>query len=305
MKITTILFFLPFLMTAQQDETLKNGKYLAIPYPLGYNVIPNLGRVSTEFVLGGFKKPAERMIQLAMSVVDGFNPLGSSSIAQTIAPTIADPIIAMAENKDFTGKNIFKEDFNKMKPTAGWTRTKDTASDIAKGLSYSINYATGGGKYGIGALSPTPDQIDYLIGQATGGVGRETNKLYQAGKTVVSGEELPEYKIPVAGRFYGSTTGQASEVSKFYNSLKRIGAHASTLKEMEDAGDQMARVEYLQENPDARLVKQADKASLELGFLKRQKRDAVEKGDKERVKKLEAQITAKVQHWNQKLQEKE
>jgi hypothetical protein len=30
MKITTILFFLPFLMTAQQDETLKNGKYLAI-----------------------------------------------------------------------------------------------------------------------------------------------------------------------------------------------------------------------------------------------------------------------------------
>jgi len=283
---------------------LPNGKYVAIPYPLGYHVIPNLGRVTTEFVLGGFKDPAKRLLQLGGSVIDGFNPLGSSSLSQTIAPTVADPIIALAENKDFTGKNIYKEDFNAMKPTAGWTRTKDTASDLAKGLSYGINYVTGGGKYQIGASSPTPDQIDYLIGQATGGLGREINKAYQAGKSVVSGEELPAYKVPVAGRFYGSTTGQASETSKFYSSLKRIGAHASAIKEMEEAKDGDAKMEYLRDNPDAKLVAKADKASRELGYLKRQKREAMEKGDKEKVQRLEQQITTKVKLWNQQLEEK-
>ena len=280
-------------------------KYVSIPMPLGFHVIPNIGRITTEFALSGFKKPGTRMAQLAGLVMDAFNPLGSSSVLQTMTPTIVDPIAALAENKDFTGKSIYKEDFNKMKPTAGWTRTKDTASDLSKGLSYGINYITGGGKYGIGLASPTPDQIDYLIGQATGGVGRESIKLWQAGKAPVTGEELPLYKVPVAGRFVGETTGQASEMSKFYSNLKRIGEHDAVLDEMKNAKDGMARLRYMEENPDARLVSQADKASRELGYLKRQKRDALEKNEKERVKLIDMRINAAVKRWNERLSPKE
>jgi hypothetical protein len=237
--------------------------------------------------------------------MDGFNPLGSASWSQMVTPTVLDPVIALSENKDFTGKNIYKEDFNKMKPTAGWTRTKDTASDFGKWLAYGLNYASGGGKYEIGVLSPTPDQIDYLVGQVTGGVGRESLKLWQAAKTPFTGEELPMYKVPVAGRFVGETTGQASATSRFYNNLKRIGEHSGVLKEMEDAKDFEAKREYLAENPDAKLVDLADKASRELGYLKRQKRDALEKGDKEKVKMLEGRITTKVNLWNSRLGQKE
>ncbi len=280
------------------------GKYLSLPMPLGFHVIANLGRIPTEFMLAGFKKPGDRLVQLFRVIGDGFNPIGSSTLLQMVTPTIVDPLAALAENKDWSGKSIYKEDFNKMEPTAGWTRKKDTASDLSKWLSYSTNYITGGGKYGIGIASPTPDQIDYLIGQATGGVGRESLKLWQAAKTPLTGEALPMYKIPVAGRFVGNTTGQESQASKFYDNLKRIGEHDSALKEIKRARDSQAYAEYMRENPDARQVKMADKASRDVSLLKKQKREALEKGDSGRVALIERQLESRIGYYNKVLSER-
>ena len=53
---------------------------------------------------------------------------------------------------------------------------KDSASTVGKGLSKAINAVTGGTEYRPGAWSPTPDQIDFVIGQLTGGIGRELLK---------------------------------------------------------------------------------------------------------------------------------
>jgi hypothetical protein len=280
------------------------GKYISLPMPLGFHVIPNLGRIPTEFILNGFRKPGDRLVQLFRVVADAFNPIGSSTPLQMVTPTIVDPLAALAENKDWSGKSIYKEDFNKMEPTAGWTRKKDTASDISKWLSYGINYVSGGGKYGIGVASPTPDQIDYLIGQGTGGVGRESLKLWQAAKAPLTGEELPMYKIPIAGRFVGTTTGQASEMSKFYDNLKRIGEHDSALKEIKRARDSQAYTEYMRENPDARMVKVADKASRDVSLLKKQKRDALEKGDAKQVANIERQLESRIGYYNKLLSER-
>jgi len=286
---------------------LPDGKYISIPYPMGFHVIPNIGRIATEFALGGFKNPGQRLVDMFSMVLDGFNPIGGSSggVSQLISPTVTDPFVALSENKDWTGKSIYKEDFNKMHPTAGWTRKKDSASIISNWLAYGVNYLTGGGKYEIGLLSPTPDQLDYIIGQATGGVGRESLKAWQFGATATSGEEMPMYKVPVAGRFVGETTGQASETSKFYNNLKRIGEHKSALDEMKDARDLPAMMAYRKANPDAMLVKQADEAASDINKLKRRKRELLEKNTgKEQIKMIDAQLTARVKLWNTRLSAK-
>jgi hypothetical protein len=283
---------------------LPEGKYLSVPYPLGFHVIPNIGRVASEFVLGGFKNPGKRLVDMFSMIMDGFNPIGGSSggVSQMLSPTVTDPLVALSENKDWTGKSIYKEDFNSMHPTAGWTRKKDTASNLSRWLAYGINYLTGGGKYEIGLLSPTPDQLDYLIGQGTGGVGRESLKAWQFGATAATGENMPMYKVPIAGRFVGETTGQASETSKFYNNLKRIGEHKAALDEMQKARDLSAMIEYRKENPDAALVKQADKASTDISELKRRKRELLEKGSSpEQIKLMEAVITTRVKRYNEML----
>ena len=278
-------------------------KVVNVPMPLGFHVLPNIGRITAEWMMSGFKNPGKRLTNLASVILDSFNPIGSGTLAQTLSPTIGDPIVALSENKDWTGKSIYKEDFDKLHPTPGWTRTKDTASPPARWFAKAANYVTGGGKYGIGMWSPTPDVLDYLVGQGTGGTGRELLKVAQYTSAKASGEELPMHKVPFGvGRFIGETNGQSSEVNRFYGNLQRIGEHKSALNEMKHAGDGSAIREYLAENPDARLVQVADKAQREIAYLRRQKREVLEKGgNPERVKMLDQRITATAALYNQVL----
>lgn len=282
---------------------LKNGKYLTVPMPLGFNIIPNISRITTEFALGGFKNPTKHLAHLIDQFADTFNPIGNAGFSlQTITPTAIDPLAALTENRDWTGKPIAKEDSNSMAPTPGYARAKDTASAISKTLSYWINLASGGTKYTPGLISPTPDQLDYLIGQATGGVGREALKIEQTVTSTMTGEELPPNKVPFFGRFYGDTKGQSGISSKFYDNLKTLNVHEAEIKgRRKDRGDVMG---YLRDNPDARLVNLANDAERDIQRLKKQKRELLEKdAPKERVKLKEQQITARMDRFNKRVEE--
>lgn len=282
---------------------IGGDKYVSIPMPLGFHVIPNLARIPTEWALGGFRDTPKRLAQLVGLFADAFNPIGSAGLSlQTLAPTIIDPLAALAENRDWTGKPIAKKDFNSMQPTAGHTRAKDTATPWGRAIAYGVNWVTGGTDYKPGMASPTPDQIDYLIGQATGGVGREVSKLSQVAGSTVSGEELPLYKIPLLGRFVGTTAGQAAESGRFYENLKQIGEHDAELSGLKKDRRMAEYQEYMRDNPEARLVPIADRTYREVSKLIRMKRDALKAGaSTERIKMLDQQITARMAAFNQRV----
>lgn len=284
---------------------LANGKYLTVPLPLGFNVIPNASRVLTEFALSGFREPSKRVAQIAGSLLEMFNPIGNAGWSvQTIAPTVADPLVALAENRDWTGKPIAKKDRSDLAPTPGHTRAKETASWIAKELSYYLNLASGGTKYKPGLISPTPDQIDYLIGQATGGVGRELLKVEQTLSSTVSGEELPTYKVPVLGRFYGDTKSGAAESERFYENLKRLNEHEAEIKGR--AKNRENPSQYVRENPEARLVGMANQAERDVQKLRQLRRELVDKGaEATRVKLLEERIKMRMKQFNDRVKRAE
>ncbi|MBL8440234.1 MAG: hypothetical protein JNK96_03355, partial [Betaproteobacteria bacterium] len=97
---------------------IGDGKYISLPMPLGFHVLPNLGRIPVEFVMSGFREPARRISDLVAIFADTFNPIGNAGLSlQTIAPTVVDPFAALAENKDWTGKPIAKMDMNANSPT--------------------------------------------------------------------------------------------------------------------------------------------------------------------------------------------
>jgi len=74
------------------------------------------------------------------------------------------------------------------------------------------------------------------------------------------------------------------------------------MAEMKDARDGDALMRYLERNPDARLVQMADKAQREIGYLRRQKRELIEKGaGKERVRIVEDRITGLTARYNERL----
>lgn len=280
---------------------IGGGKYASIPMPLGFHVIPSTSRILTEWALSGFKDTTRRFGDFMALFADTFNPIGNAGWSmQTLAPTALDPLAALAENRDWTGKPIAQEDFNSLRPTPGHARAKDTASELSRVLSYWFNFASGGTDYKPGLISPTPDQIDYLIGQVTGGVGREYLKAEQTAMSVLTGEELPPHKIPLLGRFYGDTTGQSSESARFYNNLREINLHRAEVEgRRRDRGDVAG---YLRENPSARLALGGPVAvENQVRKLRKAKEEAVEAGQSARVRLIEGQITTVMRKFNERV----
>lgn len=282
---------------------IGDKKYITVPMPLGFHAIPNIGRLSTEFALGGFKKPAEYTVKLFSVFAEAFNPIGNAGMSlQTIAFTPLDPLAALAENRDWTGKPIYKEDFSKLSPTPGFSRNKDTASDPAKWIAEAINTISGGNKYVPGMASPTADQIDYLFGQVTGGVGREASKMNQSIRAGLTGEDLPPHKIPLVGRFYGNSENQSSQGNAFYSNLKRINEVEAELKGRRK--DHLPLDEFKAENPEYRLVERANLMERLVSKQRKLKSELIEKdAPKDQVKVIDERITKLMAGFNQRVKD--
>jgi len=280
-----------------------DGKYITIPMPLGFNLIPNFSRVVTEVFLSGGKNIPKKLAGLLEATLDGLNPIGGGTFAQILSPTIADPIIAISENQDAFGRRIAKKDISGLTPTPGYLRTKETATIWSKELSKFLNYASGGTEFKKGLFSPTPDQLDYLIGQGTGGIGREISKGSQSLGTLYTGEELASYKIPLVSRFYGDTKESASEANKFYTNITRINEHGLEIKGYRTHPGSGNIGEYIKENPEARLVGMASHTAQMLQNINAQKKKALERDlPKERIKQLEDLAKLHMKRFNDRVE---
>jgi hypothetical protein len=276
--------------------------YLSIPMPMGFNLLPNLGRSMTEYALGGFKGTAKRSLDIVGMFADNFNPIGNSGLSmQTLAPTALDPLVALTENRDFTGRPIARVSHNKAIP--GFTQHKDAATALSKLMAETINSVTGGNAYVAGALSPTPDQIDYLLDQALGGVGREAAKLEMSGKALFNGESVPTYKVPLLGRLFGNAASQASEGNAFYANTDKLNALETEIKGMRKDGKNVEAAELARSHPEAALMATANVIERQIQRLRREKRSLVEQGvSRETVRAKEDQITAAMARLNRAME---
>lgn len=279
-----------------------NHTYLMFPMPLGFNVLPNLGRIPTELALNGGRRIGTRITDLLTVLVDSANPLGSATLAQMIAPTVVDPIVALSENKNFAGFPIAKEDTNPLQPTPGFARAKDTSSHVARGIAKGINYATGGTKYTPGLLSPTPDQIDYIFGTLTGGAGRELNKVYQSTEMLATGKDIPESKKPVVGRFFGTTDDEIATAARFWTNVKDLNSLEMEIKGRAKDGEDPA--EFIGKNPEAGIIRQANRFERQISKM-RSERHRIEFDEKiteqertTQLKGIDADITNAMGEFN-------
>ena len=274
-----------------------DGSYIAIPYPLGLHFLPNIGRLAVETGMHGH--PGKHFANMAAVVADAFNPLGGGELSlQTIAPTVLDPAVALATNKDAFGRPIYKED-RSTSPTTGLSRSREQSTAINKSVAEAINYITGGTEDTKGFLSPTADQLDYLTGQVTGGAGREVMKLAQTTKAIAEGdtENLPSYQIPLAGRFYGNVESPAANSQHFYDNVTRMAEHEATIKGMRERKENVA--EYIRDNPESKLWQQANNAENQISAITKQKKAAIKRGESdEKLKKFDERKQAIMTRFN-------
>jgi hypothetical protein len=288
-----------------------DGTYKVFPMPLGYSMFPGFGRLVTEYILAqnniiySNKSAADVAVDIMSMSVDAFNPFGSGSLWQMAMPTLADPFAALSANKDSFGRPIYKED-RATNPTPGYMRSRESASAVGQFIAEFLNYVSSpaGTKYTKGAISPTADEIDYLIGQATGGVGRETMKVAQYVGAIASGEteEVPTYKVPIVGKFLGETGTPASTSAIFYDNVVRLAKHENEIKQL--IKNKESTVDYKAEHPEWKYFNRANYLENQISIINKQIKVAQERGrPEETIKKLKDRKTALMKKFNEQVKE--
>jgi hypothetical protein len=281
--------------------------YIILPMPPGLNVFPGIGRIITEAVLiqtGDLKSNkgvGDKALSIGSLILDSFNPLGAGSLTQMLAPTFVDPLFALSANKDAFGRPIYKKDMP-TQPTPGYERSKPTATFISQGLSEFLNWMTSpiGTKHTKGLISPTADEIDYLAGQYFGGFSREIIKGVGSIKAGLEGEEVPAYKIPVAGKLYGETKTPAAISSKFYDNVAQMAEYEHEIKQRQKNKEPVSQ--YMKDNPSARLWQQANSIEAAVNKLNKEKKLAVERNaSNETIKRYDDQKVKLMKQFNDRV----
>ena len=276
----------------------EGGKYISIPMPLGFNAFVNFGRILTAAGMDGGKRPAKYAGDMIGMIGDSFNPFGSSdSLAQTLAPSVADPFVATAMNKDAFGRPIYRED-RANKPTPGYLRSSEGASTLSLTISKILNQISGGTEYQKGHISPTADEIDYLAGQFGGGTYREAKKVGEFVKAKAEGEEVAPYKVPLAGRFMGDTGSDANARSTFYQNVTQLSKYEDEIKgRAKNHQDVQA---FLKEHPEARLYSVANSVENEIIQMNKLRKEMIARGaSQDQLKRLNEMKIQRMRQFNE------
>ena len=280
-----------------------DGKYIMIPYPLGLNILPSLGRTISDAalrsagVITGTKSAGERAADVLGVFSDAFNPLGGGTLIQTMTPTIADPFVAVAQNKDAFGRPISREDMPS-RPTPGYLRSRENASAAGNLIAEALNRISGGTEFQKGQISPTADDLDYLAGQALGGAYREAKKGVETVKSGFTGEEQPLHKIPVVGKMVGDINDPASVAAQFYQNIKTMYGYKQEIqgrmKERQDVG------EFLRETPEARLWSAAENFENRISELNKTRKEMIKReAAPELIKRIDDTKTRAMNQFNE------
>lgn len=247
-------------------------KWAAIPLPLGLHVLPNTGRVLIELAMSGGDRMGERVFDAVGEIAGAFNPLGGGNIftldgaLKTLAPTVIDPAIELATNKNFAGTPIEKEPRSRSDMSPGFARAREktlesTSGQAYLGISKALNRVTGGDHYEAGMVSPTPERLRYLAQVVGGGLLREIEKVVDA-----SGREKPveSHDMPLVGRFYGKVDDEKVQRRRYFDNVARIEQAEAIRKTAEKAGDETKIEAVKRERPEVEFYDRVKEVKREL-----------------------------------------
>jgi len=196
------------------------GHYFKLPMPLGFSFLPNIGRILTEMVWYQ-NRIGERAGNLVLACMEAVNPL-DNKLGTMWIPTPFKPVVELKSNEDAFGRSIYRKDYSSLDPTPGHTRAKEGTALWWKGMAQAANFATGGNDYRPGAWSPEPEIFSYIFSVATGGVGREGEKLAATVSAAVTGDKIPAHKKFLISRFSGEANGESAIRSRYYEALREM-----------------------------------------------------------------------------------
>ena len=188
---------------------LPNGNHVKIKLPYGYNIFKIMGDVASDVVHSGDKSDAIKRLFLALD--DSWNPLSSATFSQFVSPTLTDPLVQHAENKNWFGGPIKPEQISFGAKEKESSLYFSTVRPQSKAITDWLNDITGGTGLEAGTLDISPEIIDHYLDTYIGGSGKFLSNVIGSGVDLAKGD-LPKLEnMPFVRQFYGESPDYADK----------------------------------------------------------------------------------------------
>ena len=267
---------------------MPDGKdYIKIPVAYGLNAFWNIGRTAGEIGRRGGDRWQESAANLAGTIVGAFNPFGFSfenrglweSFISLAMPSAFDPAVDLSQNKDFMGKPIRPEEkYGPQDPE--FRRYFKGVGEHWKALTDSLNEMTGGNKVEAGAVSVSPEVLEYLANTAFGAAGGFFDRLASIPNKIATGD-ITVNDVPLARKVTGEKSPYQDR-STFYERLNEVEAAVKGGNDLVEAEMTPELERYIEDNRRVltleEVTKEARKITRQISKDRRLNDGMLEKG---------------------------
>lgn len=193
-----------------------DGEYVKISLPWGFNVF----KVAADYgysMAKGDTSGKYGIVRTAVALVNAYNPIGGSSIGQ-ILPTFFRPGFDIATNKSWAGYNIRPDNYTNIKESLNYF---ESTNDLFKSAAVMLSKATGGEGAKPGLIEMSPEDLEYIWAQYTGGIGTFLSRTQNALSNLFTGEETPINEVPFKRRVMGEVNIEKFNRNQMYDYLDR------------------------------------------------------------------------------------
>jgi len=275
------------------------GKYVKIPLPWGYNVFWNAGsEISRAFTKENYS-PLAGAGRMAGTFANAFNPMAAGTLLQSLSPTVTDPFVQVAENKNWFGGDLMPErnKFDKT-PDPDSQRFWRSTGAISKEIALQLNKLTGGDKIKPGLIDISPETIDLVVDTLGGSALRFVKDTIGIPEKAIRGEEIEMSKIPFVRRVAGKKS-KWTDSRIFYENLEHILMAKEQLKFYKNDQNKVSSL-----RKEKALVPIAKASEKKLRKLRKELRRARAFGNKVVIQKREAEIEKAYVSFNKQYSEK-
>ena len=207
-------------------------KDITIPLPYGYNVFFYMGAQLAK-VQRGVKTQDESVPEVLRAAGRAFSPVMDDTLTRTLSPTLTDLLLELATNENWQQRQIRPEERVESLPQS-YSMHKNPPPWPWPEVADAMNRASGGSEFDAGWIDVSPEYLDHIWGQVTGGAGRTASQLSRLGEMVWSGdwENVETYQIPLWNKVVYDP-GDYVNQSRFFEQMSEVETAAAIVRAAE------------------------------------------------------------------------
>lgn len=239
-----------------------DGDFIKIPLPYGLNIFYSAGE-SLGRIITGKSEAGKEAIGMLSAMSNVFSPIGGiefnseqdgfEQLSQTLAPSITQPVLDLAFNRNFTGRPIYRENF-----TANQYKFPDSqmyfegVNPYLKEATTFLNDLTGGNEVLPGKIDINPEWIEYGLEQYLGGPVQFGKNLITTAGNIAEGQQVfddPYLRSVPFVRSFAQKTGTDFEARQnFYDNRDAAIAAKEAYEAMVERSLESDAEEFFKEN---------------------------------------------------------